>query len=93
MTEDDARKKWCPMVRLGSAQDTAHADGYCWNNRGEDSHDVNCIASDCAVWKWTMSPDLVAEHKRLNKKGAGQPGRENKPWSENGPYGHCGLMK
>lgn len=51
MTEDEARQKWCPFVRLSAQQDTSHAQGYCWNNRGDDTHDANCIASDCMAWR------------------------------------------
>ena len=44
MTEADAKKKWCPMVRVGSD----HAV-----NRVSDGsfvHQTTCIASDCAMW-------------------------------------------
>ena len=52
MTEDQARESWCPFVRLGSVNSNAHYEGFCWNNRGDDTHEANCIASDCMAWRW-----------------------------------------
>ena len=52
MTEQEAREKWCPFVRLGSVQDTNHAEGYCWNNRGEDTQP---IAADCPPARISVS--------------------------------------
>ena len=51
MTEDEAKQKWCPMVRLGSVNGNAHYEGFCWNNRGDDTHEANCIASECMAWR------------------------------------------
>ena len=48
MTEDEAKQKWCPMVRFNPP------DGE--NNRSPDHGGLNnarCIASECAVWKWS----------------------------------------
>ena len=64
MTEEDARKKWCPMVRQGeegagswnrgSGDDPINLKG------GDGNYKCNCLASDCAMWrsvkkKWTSS--------------------------------------
>lgn len=57
MTEDEAKKKWCPFSRIG-------ASGGNGNNRwiesaGEDAttaanyKPVLCIASACMAWRWT----------------------------------------
>lgn len=54
MTEAEAREKWCPMVRLTADQDE-------WkNNRGDfpgKERSFNCIASDCAMWRWVTTLD------------------------------------
>lgn len=54
MKEEEAKKKWCPMVR--------YEGGYATFNRGEkdslnrpDISNIqvcNCIASACMLWKW-----------------------------------------
>ena len=49
MTEDQAKTKWCPMVRVAysggsynrnSLAGTAHVD----------TKDIRCIGSDCMMW-------------------------------------------
>ena len=50
MTEDEAKKKWCPFVRVG---------GFGGGNRdwqtdilnSNMAHKVCCIASDCMMWE------------------------------------------
>ena len=78
MTEQEAREKWCPFVRLGSVQDTNHAEGYCWNNRGEDTHESDCIASDCMAWRSNL-PTYVANEQGSADRRDAKPG------------GYCGL--
>lgn len=55
MIEEEARKKWCPMVRFNTA-----GDGHVYHNKPpkskDDSCEANeysayCIASDCMMWK------------------------------------------
>jgi len=48
MTEEEARKKWCPQVRW-----TSHGEGYTdpFENRGAN---CLCIASNCMMWKDSM---------------------------------------
>ena len=47
MNGEDARKKWCPMVRFGTVQPhqeiTNRATDFTYQN-------VKCMADDCAVW-------------------------------------------
>jgi hypothetical protein len=42
MTEEQAKLKWCPMVRPGSPQ---RAD------------DFGCVGSNCMMWRWAEKPN------------------------------------
>ncbi len=56
MTEDEAKTKWCPMVRYGVAD-----DGKCSTNRSPEvwgpQHgatsrvNAHCIGSQCMAWR------------------------------------------
>lgn len=49
MTPEEAKTKWCPMVRMGSG------GGNTANNRWEDGeilHAMHCIGPDCMAWRW-----------------------------------------
>ncbi len=48
MTEEEAKTKWCPMVRINVALNAAQGVGAF--NR--DGGDFDCIASDCMMWRW-----------------------------------------
>ena len=70
MTEEESRKKWCPMVRFHNGLD---GDVYCSRPVGiVDDNASKCIASDCAMWVWDY-PDgaemLSEAHKELFSKG------------------------
>jgi len=62
MTEDEARRKWCPMVRwIGTTDERLRT---VISNRGEVKSAASrirdyCIASDCMMWRW--SPEYVRE--------------------------------
>lgn len=45
-TEDEARTKWCPLVRVGERASGAA------ENRPDGSY--NCIASECMAWRWAQ---------------------------------------
>lgn len=53
MTEEEAKQKWCPMVRIPYTMDPGafvhnrDADGYI-----SASLAYKCIASDCMMWRW-----------------------------------------
>jgi hypothetical protein len=58
MTEEDARKKWCPFVRH-----TRDDDGNFHTTNGQISSGFQtCIASDCACWVWD-GPEIAAISK------------------------------
>ena len=79
MTEEEAKTKWCPHVRAMATFGDQFAGTY---NRSihDDLPNPACIASDCMMWRWIMSPRDAAE---INSRGdAGAV-----------PSGHCGLAK
>ena len=78
MTEEEARKKWCPMVRI--TLETEHWEAM--NNREQpltaDGSRTKCIASDCMMW---IAID--------NECRPSAPGSVEAIVSE--PAGYCGL--
>lgn len=77
MTEDQARNRWCPFVRI--TLETEHWKAM--NNREQpltgNGIRTNCIASNCMAWQWERT--LVG--------GNDKDGFEY----ENG--GYCGLAR
>lgn len=60
MTEDEAKTKWCPFVRVVIGPDNPTWQGGMLTNRGAipaDNRDTLCIGSQCMAWRWTRSPD------------------------------------
>jgi|LSQX01.3.fsa_nt_gb hypothetical protein len=48
MTEEEAKTKWCPMVRH-----TKDNEGAFYTTNGQSSKSFQwCIASDCMMWRW-----------------------------------------
>ena len=47
MTEEEAKTKWCPMVRMNLCYEAGKEVGS-WNR---DGGDCMCIASDCMMWR------------------------------------------
>ena len=54
MTEEEAKSKWCPMVRC-IWYPTPTDSG--WNRVSEN---VNCVGSECMMWRWKtpLSADI-----------------------------------
>lgn len=54
LTEQDARQKWCPMVRNAAPSDSEAAGTAGNRYGGEATHPTHsCIASDCMMWRKT----------------------------------------
>lgn len=56
-TEQEARKKWCPMVRCLPQPWNFLRFIFCGHtifttNRGNTPAGPNCIASACVLWRW-----------------------------------------
>lgn len=53
MTEDEAKTRWCPFIRIAPATESHHAV----TNREDRALDIgpvttNCIGSSCMAWRW-----------------------------------------
>ena len=51
MTEDNAKQKWCPMVRDLTAQQSGMTDSPYNRLAGCIEESTKCIASDCMMWR------------------------------------------
>lgn len=88
MTEDEARKKWCPFARFIAPLDkngviAAMTDGCNRIFASADNHELNpsaarCIASECMAWRNVF--------EKQEKKGAPVGVKENVLVG-----GYCGL--
>lgn len=71
MTEDQARAKWCPMVRHTCVSDDAAFNRDADNWAGVN---LNCVGSDCMMWRWTENDPNVVTYKAYGFCGlAGKP--------------------
>lgn len=50
MTEDEAKTKWCPMVRSSDTDQTVD-NAYISDRNPSYSR---CIGSDCMMWRWKL---------------------------------------
>ena len=83
MTEDEAKTKWCPMVRHEGDENGSFNRG----NPGDEINDhdknrgtlCNCIASDCMMW--------VVDTPKGSSRSEGMTVNSTHE------YGHCGLAK
>ncbi len=50
MTEDEARKRWCPMAQVPIQH--AHTNNSVVVNMSDNTPLAHCIASECMMWRW-----------------------------------------
>ena len=82
MTEDQAKTKWCPMVRVIIGPDNAAWQSSMLTNRGDipaANTNLLCIASDCMMW--------VVDTPKGSSRSEGMTVNSTHE------YGHCGLAK
>lgn len=59
MTEEEAKTKWCPMVRLGK-----NSGMQSWHEQGEELRnpiESRCIGSACMMWRWAFKKNDASE--------------------------------
>jgi hypothetical protein len=69
MTEEDAKTKWCPFVRVGHAREAGEeAFNRLCDDQGLDGDDFShvpeaalCIASACMAWRWSTPGTAPAD--------------------------------
>ena len=76
-TEEDAKELWCPYSRVGEQASGAA------ENRPDGSY--NCIASQCAAWRWEMLFEPIEETSISDKLS------EQRVRRVRGKHGWCGL--
>jgi hypothetical protein len=80
MTEQEAKTKWCPMVRFQIGPDNPSWQNVAYSNRGDyfDNTCTGCIASACMMWRWEV-PEGKATNKNEEKWDSGYCGLAGKP--------------
>ena len=84
MTENEARTRWCPFVRVTVTPNDATWQGNMMTNRGQipaANTDTRCIASDCMCWIATDN-EFEPEPPETSAVRVPQQGK---------PAGYCGL--
>lgn len=83
MTEEEAKTKWCPFVRLGSSK----YPGYSLNREVDGARvfptPSRCLASDCTAWRWKF--------RQTNKQTGHSVWPAPEPIYEQTDQGYCGL--
>jgi len=92
MTEDEAKTKWCPFVRMSANADNTRII----DNRGHamkegDETHVLCIGSACMAWRVSETVDEQENHfvRQNNTRLARQ--QDALPMPEFKDQGYCGL--
>lgn len=75
MTEEEAKTKWCPFVRMhpGGYNASTHFDGM------PDQRYGRCIGSDCMAWRWHQVPAGPPPYSVLKNSNEGYCGLAGKP--------------
>lgn len=81
MTEDEARTKWCPMVRTGLVAGMAvnHHVGRDGLHAGDVHDETRCVASECMMWRWAAKSTMKGPPSAMASV-------DQKDWK-----GYCGL--
>jgi len=90
MTEDEGRTKWCPMVRYASIRGRGINRWVAEDDKQLNPEPSRCIASDCMMWQWSVSPDDVRAQEIAHNKMAA---RQQMPTFRGKPHGQCGLIR
>ena len=73
MTEDEARKRWCPFARSRSMEYATEDSGRAMVARigpGEEHPSTFCIASACMAWRWHRGVPPGRNSRLPGKPGA-----------------------
>lgn len=82
MTEEEAKKKWCPQARINSGLGSA------WN-RPSFPGTERCLASECMAWRWGVE-DNPYYHPPHSLMVPSDP-RQNPMYIISKTHGYCGL--
>lgn len=52
ITEEDAKRKWCPLARSIFVDNSGVPTSNAAFNRAGGLNNVNCKASECMAWRW-----------------------------------------
>jgi hypothetical protein len=95
-TEDETKKKWCPMARVQQASEGNEPIGEPfnrqWKQEGLSGHHsiaikaTQCIASDCMMWRWNMDYESMTEEGHGGDVIIRLKRKANEP-----KMGYCGL--
>ena len=81
MTEDEAKTKWCPMVRYGT-QGRNETGGANKPETDAEKRGLACLGSACMMWRW--QPKMI----NVSTKNSWVFMR---PTGETTTDGYCGL--
>lgn len=89
MTEEEARKKWCPFSRLVVITENGQSAAMNRVVLGEGTEEQEtvtpCIASDCMAWRWL---NIDQEYKFGPSDDEGKMKVLQSPITK---FGYCGL--
>jgi hypothetical protein len=97
VTEEEAKTKWCPHVRVAISQTDGRGNivGHTVANR-LDTHlfpfHSSCIGSACMAWRWALEPDpnFKPTHPMMDTYPR-NPATDPSPWKASTTNGYCGL--
>jgi len=67
MTEEEAKKKWCPMVRFVATNEPP-ANRWPEHMQGEKTYS-KCLAADCMMWVWSDATYVENNFKKSGRCG------------------------